>query len=282
MDFLKLSPVFTKCSVLYANIPVDKDHIVCISRLWTIVDRQSGFKFLIPLPDNFSAVQCTATVDTHVVPTIGYPYCIVFDQDTLFMSSHFQSWAPSKKIKLESSTTYYLQTDIQSEIVNTEIIQGARPCKAEGNEWLSKIPEIQQRLNWRYNASRRNNPFVIVLDFNAKLGLDTFPYSVNKYQPATEYHNATSEALTSAKASQAKQTNLHRTPEPKHKVGDKVFLSTKNININNVSLKMEPLWIGPFTILSANYNRNNYSLDLSSDLSLNLIYHTFHISNVKA
>ena len=33
MDFLKLSAVFTKCSVLYTNIPVGQDHIICISQL---------------------------------------------------------------------------------------------------------------------------------------------------------------------------------------------------------------------------------------------------------
>ena len=103
MDFLKLSPVFTKCSVLHPNIPVDEDHIVCISQCWTILDRQSGFKFLIPIPDNFSAEQCTTTFDTHIVPPIGYPHCIVFDRDTLFMSSHFQNWAASTGIKQKPS-----------------------------------------------------------------------------------------------------------------------------------------------------------------------------------
>ena len=91
MNFLKLLLVFTKCSVLYPNIPVGEDHIVCISRLWTIVNRQSGFKFLIPVSDNFSHEECTTTFNTHVVPTMGYSYCIVFDRDTLFMSLHVQS-----------------------------------------------------------------------------------------------------------------------------------------------------------------------------------------------
>ena len=71
VDFLKLSPVFPKSSDWYPNIPVGEDHIVCISRLWTIVDKQSGFKFLIPAPDNFSAEQCTPTLDTYIVPTMG-------------------------------------------------------------------------------------------------------------------------------------------------------------------------------------------------------------------
>ena len=118
MDFFELSPVFTKCFVLYLNIPVGEDHMVCISQLWTIVDKQLGFKFLILVPDNFTTEQCTTTFDTHVVPTVGYLYCIVIDQETLFMLSYFQSSAANKGIKLEPSTVYYPQTDVQLGIVN--------------------------------------------------------------------------------------------------------------------------------------------------------------------
>jgi len=33
-DFLKMSPIFTKCSsTLYTNIPLEDDHIICFSRL---------------------------------------------------------------------------------------------------------------------------------------------------------------------------------------------------------------------------------------------------------
>ena len=126
MDFLQMSALFTKCSVLYPKIMGGEDHIVCISRPWTISNKQSGFQVLIPVPDNFSAEQCTATLNTHVVPTMGYSYGIVFDCDTLFMSSQFQSWATSKAIKLELFTVYDPQMDRQSEIVNKEIMQVAR------------------------------------------------------------------------------------------------------------------------------------------------------------
>ena len=107
MDCLKVAAVFTKCSVKYPNILAGEEHIVGISRLWMIVDRQLGFMFLIHVSDNLTAEQYRATFDTHVVPTMGYSYCIVFDQDTHFMSLHFQSWAAGKGIKLEPSTTYH-------------------------------------------------------------------------------------------------------------------------------------------------------------------------------
>jgi len=118
MDFLKMSPVFTYCSTLYPNIPLEDDHMICFSRLWTIVCRQSGYMFLIPVSDNLTAEKCSDTFDMHVASVIGYPYYIVFDRDTLFMSDHFKDWAARKGIKLELSTAYHPQTDGQSEIAN--------------------------------------------------------------------------------------------------------------------------------------------------------------------
>jgi len=66
MDFLKMSSVFTYCSTLYSNIPLEDDHMICFSQLWTIVFRQSGFMFLIPVSNNLTAEKCTDTFDTNV------------------------------------------------------------------------------------------------------------------------------------------------------------------------------------------------------------------------
>jgi len=90
MDFLKMSPVFTYCSTLNQNIPLENDHMICFLRLWTIVCGQSGFMFLILVSDKLTAEKYTDTVDTHGASVIGYPYYIVFDRDTLFMSDHFK------------------------------------------------------------------------------------------------------------------------------------------------------------------------------------------------
>jgi len=154
MDFLKMSPVFTYCSTLYPNIPLEDDHVICFSRLWTIVCKRSGFMFLIPVSDNLMAEKCTDTFDNHVASVISYLYYNVFDRDTLFMSDQFQDWAARKGIKLEPCTTYHSQTDGQSEIANKAILQAAQGCKVKGNEWLHKLSEIQLKLNSRDNTAR--------------------------------------------------------------------------------------------------------------------------------
>jgi len=281
MDFLKMSPVFNYCSTLYPNIPLEDDHMICYSRLWTIVCRQSGFMFLIPVSDNLTVEKCTDTFDKHVASVIGYPYYIVFDRDTLFLSDHFKDWAARKGIKLEPSTAYHPQTDGQSEIAKKAILQAARGCKIERNEWLHKLSEIQLKLNSRDNTARQHSPFFSLLGFEAKLGPSSFPYPINPYTPAEERHLDTSRNLYSSKVKQAKQANKKRSVPPLLSVGQSVLLSTENINLLNTSRRLKPRWVGPFCIQHVNRKRNNYTLDLATDSRLSLIHNTFHISKIK-
>jgi len=237
--------------------------------------------FLIPVSDNLTAEKCSDTFDTHVSSIIGYPYYIVFDPDTLFLSDHFTDWAARKGIKLETSTAYHPQTDGQSEIANKAILQAARACKLEGNEWLHKLSEIHLKLNSRDNTARQHSPFFSLLGFEANLGPSSFPYPINPYTPAEERHLDTSRNLYSSKVKQAKQANKKRSVPPLLSAGQKVLLSTENLNLLNTSRKLKPRWVGPFRIQHVNRKWNNYTLDLSTDSRLSLIHNTFHISKIK-
>jgi len=239
-DFLKMSPVFTYCSTLYPNITLEEDHMICFSRLCTIVCRQSGFMLLIPVSDTVTVEKCTDTFDKHVASVIGYPYYIVFDRDTLFMSDHFMDWAARKGIKLEPSTAYHPQTDGQSEIANKAILQAARACKVEGNEWLHKLSQIKLKLNSRGNTARQHSPFFSLLGFEAKPGHSSFTYSITPYTPAEERHLHTSRNLYSSKVKQAKQANKKGTVPPLLSAGQKVLLSTENLNLWNTSNYWHP------------------------------------------
>jgi len=281
MDFLKMSPVFTYCTTLYTNIPLKDDHMICFSRLWGIVCRQSGFMFLIPVSENFTVEKCTDTFDKYVASVIGYPYYIVFDRDTLFMSDHFRHWAARKGIKLEPYTAYHAQMDSQSEIANKAILQAARTFKVEGNEWLYKLFEIQLKLNSRDNTTRQHSPFFSRPGFRAKLGPSSFPHPIIPYTSAEELHLDASRNLFSSKVKQAKQANKKWYVPPLLSADQKVLLSKENHNLLNTSRKLKPRWVGPFRIQHVNRKRNNYRLDQSTDSRLSLIHITFYISKIK-
>jgi len=187
------------------------------------------------------------------------------------MSDHFKDWAARKGIKLEPSTAYHPQTDGKSEIANKAILQAARACKVEGNEWLHKLSEIQLKLNSRDNTARQHSPFFLLLAFEAKLGPSSFPYPITPYTPAKERHLDTSRNLYSSKVKQAKQANKKRSFPPILTAGQKVLLSTENLNLLNTSRKLKPRWVGAFRIQHVNRKRNNYTRDLSTDSRLSLM-----------
>jgi len=214
MDFLKMSPIFTYCSTLYPNIPLEDNYMIYFSRLWTMVCKEEGFIFHILVSDNFTTEKCTDTFDTHIASIISYPYYIVFDRDTLFMSNYFQDWAARKRIKLKPSTAYNPQTDRQAEIANKAILQAARACKVKGIECLHKLSEIQLKLNSRDNTIRQQSPFFTLLGFEAKPGLFSFPYSITPFTPAEERHLDTSCNFYSSKVKQANQGNKKQSVLP--------------------------------------------------------------------
>ena len=231
MDFLNISPVLIDCSTLYPNIPLEDDHMICFSGRCTIVCRNSAFTFLIPVSDNLIAQTCIDTFDTYFTSVIGYSYYIVLDRDTLFMSDHFKDWAARKGIKLELSTTYHPQTDGQSEITNKAILQAARACKVEGNGWLHKLPDIQLKLNSQDYTPRQYSPFFSLLCIEAKLGPSSLPYTITPYTPAEERHLEPSRNLSSFKVKKAKQANKKQSVPPLLSAGQKLLLSTENINL---------------------------------------------------
>jgi len=136
-------------------------------------------------------------------------------------------------------------------------------------------------LNSQDNTARQHSPFFSLLGFEAKLGPSSFPYPITPYTPAEEHHRDTSRNLYSSKVKQAKQANKKRSVPPLLSAGQKVLLSTENLNLLNTSRNLKPRWVGPFRIQHVNRKRNNYTLDLSTDSRLSLIHNTFHISKIK-
>ena len=210
MDFPKLTAVFIKYSTMYPNIEIDNDHILCISRILTIVDRHSGYKFQISIPYNFKAEQCTHTHVVHLLPYIGYPNIIVFNRESLFMSDNFQAWAASEGILLEGLTAYHQQTDGQTEIVKEEVITVVLAYELEGAQLVNKLPEIEVRLNSRYNSSHVSSPFDTLDGFIQRFGQAQMPYPSNKIVAHTDRHAQVSDILNLVKERQLLQANRRR------------------------------------------------------------------------
>src|SRR5258706_14476004 len=156
MDFLYVQPVFLDASKVFPNISYanKQDTIVEFSKILVIVCNHSKYKFLIPVSSDITAQQVVDIMNILIFPTIGYPFSITLDRDPLFTSHVFKDWASEKGTKLDFSTGYHHQTSGQVEVVNRELMQVMKLLREEGKNWLAQIPEIQFKLNSRYDESR--------------------------------------------------------------------------------------------------------------------------------
>ena len=81
-----------------------------------------------------------------------------------------------------------------------------------------------------------------------------------------------------AKTRQTTQANKRRRPDPKYKVGDLVYLNTKNLRLRikkkNRSAKLYPCFVGLFLITRAEPETSNYRLELPLEYKIHLTFHT--------
>jgi hypothetical protein len=68
-------------------------------------------------------------------------------------------------------------------------------------------------------------------------------------------------------------SNRKRKPTPRYQVGDKVWLSTKNIRTQRPSRKLDHKQVGPYTILERIGN-TAYKLDLPQSMKIHPVFHS--------
>ena len=81
--------------------------MLCISRIWTILDCHSGYKWQIPIHNNFQPEKCTRPYEVHLRAYIAYTNTMVFDRDSLYISDHLPACAASKGKLRKPSTPYH-------------------------------------------------------------------------------------------------------------------------------------------------------------------------------
>lgn len=190
------------------------------------------------------------------------PETIISDRGPQFISSFWQEFCRIIGVKVKLSTAYHKQTDGQTEIMNRYIDQRLRPFVSYyQNNWSELIPIMDRVQATLPHASIGMTPYRLKYGTDPRTSWDwntpkgTTPReTLNQNEAkavANRMHTAWEEAkknMTKAQEEMSKYANRRRRAID-WSVGDRVYLSTRNLKNTRPSRKLGQQWVGPYTVL---------------------------------
>ncbi|KAK3549129.1 hypothetical protein QTP70_033334, partial [Hemibagrus guttatus] len=248
-----------------------------------VVDCFSKGCKLIPLKGLPSAMQTAEALFLHVFRNFGLPEDIVSDRGSQFTSRVWGLLCARLGIGVSLSSGYHPQSNGQAEHLNQEIGRFLRSyCSREQHRWSEFLPWAEYAQNSLIHYLTGLTPFQCVLGYQLPL----FPWSGEPsdvpaveewYQWSQEFWERAHVRLQRAVRRQRIHADRRRHQHPSYQVGQKVWLSTRNLHLKLPCRKLSPRFIGPFEIIRQ-VNPVVYRLRLPA------MYHicpTFHVSLLK-
>ena len=151
------------------------------------------------------------------------------------------------------STTYHPQTDVQMERINRDLQQYLCIFTSEKqDEWVSWLPLAQFSYNTNKQLSTEKSLFEVTRSYQPKMGFEQRATKAPAAEELTKWMEETleltKENIEKAKTRIKRQSERHRSKAPEYMIGDKVWLSTKNLKLTRASKKLTEWWLGPYNI----------------------------------
>lgn len=248
-----------------------------------IVDRLTKMVVLSPSKKTDTAVDVAQLFLKEVVCRKGMPNTIVSDRDPKFTGNFFKELTKLWGVQQNLSSAFHPQTDGNTERVNRVMEDMLRHfVSPDQTNWDKLLPLVEFAINNSYHDSIKNTPFMLnfgrhpctpirALVQEAKQQSHV-PMAQEFIQQMREAQEQAKLCLQNAQQRQRAYADQKRR-DVDYQVGQKVWLSTKNITLKMVGTpKFLPKFIGPFPI-SAKVNPVAYKLELPPCLKMHNVFH---------
>ncbi|MCO5567179.1 hypothetical protein L7F22_020867 [Adiantum nelumboides] len=133
--------------------------------IWTIVDRFSKQAHFIPVKKTIKAPHMAQLFISQIFKYHGMPTSIVSDRDPRMTSKFWKGLFQNLGTKLNFSSAYHPQTDGQSEIANSIVLDLLKAYVMEVdqcNQWEKYLPLVEYAYNNTVHTSTGKTPFEVI------------------------------------------------------------------------------------------------------------------------
>ncbi|SAL96256.1 hypothetical protein [Absidia glauca] len=248
--------------------------------IWVVVDRLTKMAHFVPCKDTITSEGLASLFITHIFRLHGLPQDIVSDRGALFTSKFWQELTRRLHIKSNLSTAFHPQSDGQTERTNSILEQYLRMySNHQQDNWVDLLPLAEFSYNNAVQSSIKCSPFYANQGRHPRANI-TSVVNQDESVPAVDdlVHDISSiqqhlkEELDLAQQQQQQYYDQHHKPTPEYRVGDQVYLSTKNHKTQRPCTKLDHKRIGPFKII-AKVGSHAYKLELPPSIRIHPVFH---------
>ena len=180
--------------------------------------------------------------------------------------------------KRKLSTAFHPQADGQTERMNQTLEQYLRGyINQRQNNWITLLPLAQLAFNNHVSDTTKQTPFFANHGRHPNLFCEPrngprAEHALRAAQDMKDLHDDLRTAIQKRNKTMTTQVNQHRKEAPHLQIGDKAYLSTRNLRIKKgLTKKLDRTRIGPFRIKDIK-GRNALELELPADARIHPVF----------